>query len=147
MAQVSEFISWVQKLACPSTVVSSGELALSHRIDCICADYTKQKALKTLAQHPLLPALYQYVSDGWSALTNMIDTTRVNEKLVRRSGKTLVEYCLERGFVKVDVGGDQMEMHMAYSRPRPLLEGKKLGTSSPLSVISFHVSGIRVTEV
>lgn len=77
IAQVSEFLSRVNRLACPSTLVSSQELALSHSIDHVCTESSKTKALKALSDHPGSPALFQYVSDGWSALTNMVDTTRV----------------------------------------------------------------------
>lgn len=77
MSQVSEFLSRVNRLACPATVVSSQELALSHSIDRVCTEFSKTKALKALSDHPGLPALFQYVSDGWSASTNMVDATRV----------------------------------------------------------------------
>jgi hypothetical protein len=120
------------ELGSTSKVWGDDDYALGARLAWVLQTFLYGRINSTLEMSPQLPRLISYQSDATSFLTRVTFTGKLGETPLRREGKELTEFLIERIYVKVF--HPSLELSAIYiSAPRPMGAGKRFGTFSAAS--------------
>jgi hypothetical protein len=115
------------ELGSTSKVWGDDDYALGARLAWVLQTFLYGRINSTLEMSPQLPRLISYQSDATSFLTRVTFTGKLGETPLRREGKELTEFLIERIYVKVF--HPSLELSAIYiSAPRPMGAGKRFGT-------------------
>jgi len=122
--KVEELQALVEGLTVASKDLSKKEVRQTELLGTVCMAYLDCQVNAFIARNRDRPFLYSYKSDAWSALWNEVVVEQLGDCVVRRSGKMLHEFLMERAFLKAYADSGPPEMLMLFGAPRGLANGK-----------------------
>ena len=123
--QRDDLLREVEHMCKVSAILSQDELRRCYVIAMTAAEYSRENAVRGMAEQSGMPILQAYINDGWSAVVREDCTMQCGEHLVKRQGKFRHEFLLERVMIRWHTANGDTEYHMLFGAPRGLRSGKR----------------------
>ena len=118
------FQSEVSALCNVSSVFSPADMDRCHRVGQAVMRFAGHHASVELAKAQGQPAMFVYISDGWSAKVRDNSVVTSGDHLVIRHGHLKHELLLERGILRFRTPDGGQGVHLLFGPPRGLRKGR-----------------------
>jgi len=122
--EVEELRSLCQEFSRASKSFAPSDYAVAEKLTVVLSDFQKQKRAELIAAADGDPILQTYQSDGTSYLCAASFMASVLGLIVKRAGKKLVEFLMERGYRSCETRTGECLSIIQIGVPRSLEHGK-----------------------